>query len=82
MLKLGMTIAQLGTKIGKLPLSKLKKAFKEYYGKDDAGLSKDQLKTKLASAAQKSVKQKNRAVRDKAIIGTLETHRNTKTICK
>ena len=66
-----MTIAQLGTKIGKLPLSKLKKAFKEYYGKDDAGLSKDQLKTKLASAAQKSVKQKNRAVRDKAIIGTL-----------
>ena len=28
MLKLGMTIAQLGTKIGKLPLSKLKKHLK------------------------------------------------------
>ena len=44
-------------KAKKLPLSKLKKMFKEHFGIDNTGLSKDQIATKLASAAQKSVKQ-------------------------
>ena len=57
MLKLGLTAAQIAMKAKKLPLSKLKKMFKEYFGIDNTGLSKDQIATKLASAAQKSVKQ-------------------------
>ena len=49
-------------KAKKLPLSKLKKMFKEHFGIDDAGLSKDQIATKLASAGQKSVKQSKNVV--------------------
>tara|TARA_B100001989_G_scaffold106007_1_gene74218 strand:- start:1846 stop:2514 length:669 start_codon:yes stop_codon:yes gene_type:complete len=62
------TIARLAIQIGKKGLPKLKKLFKEYYGKDGAGLSKDQLATKLASAAQKSVIQGKRAIRDKSLL--------------
>ena len=36
--------------------------FKEHFGIDNAGLSKDQIATKLASAAQKSVKQSKNVV--------------------
>ena len=50
-------MAQIALKAKKLPLAKLKKMFKEHFGINDAGLSKDQIATKLASAAQKSVKQ-------------------------
>jgi hypothetical protein len=57
MLKLGLTMAQIALKAKKLPLAKLKKMFKEHFGIDNAGLSKDQIATKLASAAQLSVKQ-------------------------
>ena len=57
MLKLGLTAAQIAMKAKKLPLSKLKKMFKEHFGIDNTGLSKDQIATKLASAAQKSVNQ-------------------------
>ena len=49
-------------KAKKLPLAKLKKMFKEYFGIDNAGLSKDQIATKLASAAQKSVRQSKNVV--------------------
>mgnify|MGYP003115306203 FL=1 len=62
MLKLGLTAAQIAMKAKKLPLSKLKKMFKEHFGIDDAGLSKDQIATKLASAGQKSVKQSKNVV--------------------
>ena len=50
-------MAQIALKAKKLPLAKLKKMFKEHFGIDNAGLSKDQIATKLASAAQLSVKQ-------------------------
>ena len=50
-------MAQIALKAKKLPLAKLKKMFKEHFGINDTGLSKDQIATKLASAAQKSVKQ-------------------------
>jgi len=62
MIKLGLTAAQIALKAKKLPLSKLKKMFKEYFGIDDAGLSKDQIATKLASAGQKSVMQSKNVV--------------------
>jgi len=62
MIKLGLTMAQIALKAKKLPLSKLKKMFKEHFGINDTGLSKDQIATKLASAGQKSVKQSKNVV--------------------
>ena len=55
-------MAQIALKAKKLPLSKLKKMFKEHFGINDTGLSKDQIATKLASAGQKSVKQSKNVV--------------------
>ena len=55
-------MAQIALKAKKLPLSKLKKMFKEHFGINDTGLSKEQIATKLASAGQKSVKQSKNVV--------------------
>ena len=61
-------MAQIALKAKKLPLAKLKKMFKEHFGINDAGLSKDQIATKLASAAQKSVKQAKNVASAKGVL--------------
>ena len=61
-------MAQIALKAKKLPLAKLKKMFKEHFGINDTGLSKDQIATKLASAAQKSVKQAKNVASAKGVL--------------
>jgi hypothetical protein len=68
MIKLGLTAAQIAMKAKKLPIAKLKKMFKEHFGINDEGLSKDQIATKLASAGQKSVMQSKNVVAAKNLL--------------
>jgi len=68
MIKLGLTAAQIAMKAKKLPIAKLKKMFKEHFGINDTGLSKDQIATKLASAGQKSVMQSKNVVAAKNLL--------------
>lgn len=68
MIKLGLTAAQIAIKAKKLPFAKLKKMFKEHFGINDTGLSKDQIATKLASAGQKSVMQSKNVVAAKNLL--------------